>query len=145
MNICFSKAVVEVLFFCVHRLASWRVHPLKLTTKYILLSKHILVVVSHDFIMIRSRDVRFFWSVTKCKKCEGSAMGCITLFYKRIMTIGLRYSCILLCWPFGFVFWRFHRLCSPWVSICIVHNDITLYRYNYSETADVFFLGGSNW
>ena len=63
MKICFSKAVVEVLFYHKHGLASWRVYPLKLTTKHFLHSKHILVVISHAFIIIRSQDVGYRWSV----------------------------------------------------------------------------------
>ena len=48
---------MEVLFCCKCGLASWWVYPLNLTTKYILHFEHILVVISHAFIMIRSRDV----------------------------------------------------------------------------------------
>ena len=31
------------------------------------------------------------------KECEISVMGCIPLFYNRIMTIGSRYHCCILC------------------------------------------------
>ena len=74
MNMCFGEAVVEVLFCCKLRLASWRVHPLKLTKKHILLSKYVLIVISDDFTMIRSQNAGYHYSVTKCKKCVVSVI-----------------------------------------------------------------------
>ena len=67
------------------------------------------------------------------------AIGYKPLFYNRTMTIGLRYGCILLCLPFGFVFWRLHRLHLLWVSRWVAYT--TVFRYNYSELAGVFILG----
>ena len=72
MNMCLSKAVVEMLFCCECGLASWGVHPLKLTTKHILLSKYVLVVISHDFIMISNQNMGFFCGATKCENYVGS-------------------------------------------------------------------------
>ena len=72
-----------------------------------------------------------------------SVMGCITLFNSLIMIFGLIYGWLLLYWPSGFVFWRLHRLRSPWVGRWIMHNGVILYRYNYSEIDNVFFLGGN--
>ena len=57
---CSGEVVVEVLFYCKYGLASWWVHLLKLTKtkkQHILLSEHILVVISNYFFMIRSRNV----------------------------------------------------------------------------------------
>ena len=69
-----------------------------------------------------------------------SALGCITLFYNRIIAIGLIYG-VLLCWQLKLVYWWLHRLCLLWVSRWVMHNGVTLYRCNYSEIADIFFLG----
>ena len=68
---------------------------------------------------------------------------CVTLFYNRIMTIESRYGCILLGWPFGFVFWLLHRLHLLWLRIWVTHNSVQpkLYRCNYSGPAGVFILG----
>ena len=95
--------------------------------------KHIFVVISSDFIMIRNRNASYYRSAKKCEKCKTSvksakckigAIGWTTLFYDRNMTIGLRYRCILLCLPFGLVFWCFHRLRPLWVSRRVTYNSI---------------------
>ena len=137
----FSEAVVGVLFCHECGLVSWRVYPLKLTTKPILHSNYVLRVINLDLLWLGG----CCWSATKCKKCEMSTMGYITLLHNRMMTIGLIYTWILLCGPFGFVSWWLYRLCSAWGSRWVMHNGIILYRYNYSEIADVLFLGGHSW
>ena len=62
---CFNEAVVDVLFCCKHGLASWQVHPLKLTIKHIFISKRVLILMSCDSITIRSQSVGCHWGVTK--------------------------------------------------------------------------------
>ena len=52
----FSEAVMEMLLFCKHGIASWRVYPLKLTTKHILTLKHVVIVIVHGFIMVRRQN-----------------------------------------------------------------------------------------
>ena len=54
MNMCFSRAVVEVLLYRKHGLASWWIHPLKLTIKHILPYKYVVVVKIRDSTMIRT-------------------------------------------------------------------------------------------
>ena len=68
INIYFREAVVEVLFYQEHGLASRLVHPLKLTKKHILPYERILVVISYDSTIIRSQNGGCLWSVTRCKK-----------------------------------------------------------------------------
>ena len=67
MNMCFNEAVVDVLFYHESGLVSWWVHLFKLTTKHILVSKHVLIVISRDSIIIRSQSMGYYWSVTKCE------------------------------------------------------------------------------
>ena len=109
--------------------------------------RHVLITISSNSIMIGSRNVGCRKSATKvrnsAKSAKMSMIGYKPLFYNRIMNSEYKYTCILLCLPFGFVFWQLYRLCLLWVSRWVMHNSVwpTLYRYNYSETTGVFILG----
>ena len=65
---CFSEAVVDALFRHKRGLASYRVHPLKLTKKHILPSKHALVVVEGNSSTVRSQNEECCQSGKKCKE-----------------------------------------------------------------------------
>ena len=73
MNMYFSKSVVDALFCCMCGLASWWVHPLKLTKKYVLPSKYVLIVIKGNSSTIRSQNSECRQSI---KKVQKSAKGC---------------------------------------------------------------------